>query len=157
MTKFFQRTGLKVGGLLLSMATFFIATTGCKTSQKVTEPVVKEQRNDENKTAPDLQQTISDSSFKARTVSAKAAVKSVIGEEENSFNINLRIYTDSVIWISISPLLGIEVARVKVTRDTVWFMDRLNKKYSISGFSHLNDLPECSRHRPAKRGDHVVA
>ena len=140
MTKFFRRSGLQFGGLLFSMASFFISGTGCRTSQKVSEPVVKEQRNTENKSAPDLQQIISDSSFKARTVSAKAAVTSVIGEEENSFNINLRIYTDSVIWISITPLLGIEVARVMVTRDTVWFIDRLNKKYSVSGFDHLNDL-----------------
>ncbi|MBK8414658.1 MAG: DUF4292 domain-containing protein [Bacteroidetes bacterium] len=38
-------------------------------------------------------------------------------------NINLRIKTDSLTWISKSPLLGIEVARVMITRDSVKFMD----------------------------------
>ena len=136
MTKFFRRTGWQNAVLLLAMTTFFIAGVGCKTSQKTVSPVVKA----EDKSAPDLQQLISDSSFKARTISAKASVNAVIGEEENSFNINLRIYSDSVIWISISPLLGIEVARVMVTKDTVQYMDRLNKKYSKSGFDNLNEL-----------------
>ncbi|MBL0340283.1 MAG: DUF4292 domain-containing protein [Bacteroidetes bacterium] len=43
-------------------------------------------------------------------------------------------------WISVSPLLGIEVARVMITRDTVKFMDRLNNKYSVSDFDFLNKL-----------------
>ena len=140
MTKMFRKTGFMNVLFLLAIASFFMSGAGCKTGQKSVGPVVKEERKPEDKTAPDLQQLISDSAFKARTVSAKAAVVAVVGEEENSFNINLRIHTDSIIWISISPLLGIEVARVKVTRDSVWFMNRLNKKYSISGIDHLNDL-----------------
>ncbi len=140
MTNFFRRPGWQCVVFLLSAATFFVTTPGCKSSHKSVGPVVRNDRNPEDKSAPDLQQLISDSSFKARTVSAKASVNAVIGEEENSFNINLRIYTDSIIWISISPLLGIEVARVMVSRDSVKYMDRLNKKYSVSGFEYLNDL-----------------
>jgi hypothetical protein len=125
---------------LLLAAGLLLGVTGCKTRQKPSVPVVKEERRPEDKTAPDLQQLISDSSFKAQTLTAKAAVKTIIGDQENSFNINLRLYTDSIIWISISPLLGIEVARVMITRDSVKFLDRLNKKFSISDFQYLNDL-----------------
>ncbi|MDQ3050298.1 MAG: DUF4292 domain-containing protein [Bacteroidota bacterium] len=113
---------------------------GCKTRHKTITPVVKDAKKPEDKTAPDLQQLISNYSFKTQTLTAKAAVKTVIGEQEHSFNINLRIYTDSVIWISITPLLGIEVARILITRDSVKFMDRLNKKYSTSDFEFLNDM-----------------
>ena len=140
MTKLFRLTGRYGAVFLLSACTFFIPITGCKTKQKSVAPVVRNEHGPEDKSAPDLQQQISDSSFKARTVAAKASVKVISGEEENSFNINLRIYTDSIIWISISPLLGIEVARIMVTRDSVQFMDRLNKKYSVSGYEKLNDL-----------------
>jgi hypothetical protein len=115
-------------------------SSGCKTRQKAIPPVVRDERKPEDKSAPDLQQLIADHSFKANTITAKADVKSVVGDKENSFNINLRLYTDSAIWISISPMLGIEVARILITRDSVKFMDRLNKKYSVSDFEFLNEL-----------------
>jgi hypothetical protein len=87
-----------------------------------------------------LQQLIETNAFKAKSISAKAAVDSDIGGSTNSFTISLRLKTDSIIWISISPLLGIEVARVMLTRDTVKFMDRLGNKYSISDYQMLNEL-----------------
>jgi hypothetical protein len=122
---------------LLAFAFF---SSGCRSTRKVSAPVVKENKKLEDKTAPDLQQLINDNAFKAKMFSAKADVKTDNGEKSNSFNINLRIATDSVIWISISPLLGIEVARIMVTKDTVKFMDRLNNKYSVSDFDYLNKL-----------------
>ncbi len=129
---------------LLLAAGLLLGLVGCKARQKAPAPVVRDEKRPEDKSAPDLQQLISDNSFKATTLTAKAAVKSIIGDQENSFNINLRIYTDSAIWISITPLLGIEVARVLVTRDSVKFIDRLNKKYSVSDFQFLNDLLQVS-------------
>jgi len=132
---------LRLSAVIIFLASAFLFTgSGCKSREKSISPVVKNENKPEDKTAPDLQQLISDHSFKTRTLSAKAAVQSIIGDQDNSFNINLRLYTDSVIWISISPLLGIEVARVMVTRDSVKFMDRLNKKFSVSDFQFLNDL-----------------
>lgn len=49
--------------------------------------------------------------------------------ETNSFDINLRIRQDSAIWISITPLLGIEVSRLLVTSDSVFMLDRVHKTY----------------------------
>src|SRR5689334_18732406 len=109
----------KLSAAFILLTTLFVfGSAGCKTREKAST-VGNEQVNTEDKSAPDLQQLISDHSFKTRTLSAKASVQAIIGDQENSFNINLRLYTDSVIWISISPLLGIEVARVLVTRDSV--------------------------------------
>lgn len=121
-------------------AMLFMAFFGCKTSHKATDTKVKAENRPTDKTAPDLQQLITNQSFKATTVSAKASVKTEIGDNTNTFNINLRLQTDSVIWISISPLLGIEVARVMITRDSVKFMDRLNNRYSVSDFEFLTKL-----------------
>ena len=122
------------------VAIFFIAFLGCKTSHKLIDPKIKEENKPSDKSAPDLQQLISDHAFRATTINAKASVKTEIGDNNNGFNINLRLQTDSVIWISISPLLGIEVARVMITRDSVKFMDRLNNRYSVSDFEFLTKL-----------------
>lgn len=124
----------------LISALFFMGVYGCKTSHKATDSKIKEESKPVDKSAPDLQQLITNQSFKATTVSAKASVKTEIGDNTNSFNINLRLQTDSIIWISISPLLGIEVARVMITQDSVKFMDRLNNRYSVSDFDFLTKL-----------------
>lgn len=41
----------------------------------------------------------------------------------------IRMRYDSVIWISLSPALGIEVARLMISTDTIRFMNRLEKNY----------------------------
>ncbi len=140
MSKLFGDFQVRLIIPLLLAAGILCIMPACKTRHKAITPVVKDAKKPEDKSAPDLQQLISDYSFKTKTLTAKAAVKSVIGDQEHSFNINLRIYTDSAIWISITPLLGIEVARVLITRDSVKFIDRLNKKYSVSDFEFLNDM-----------------
>jgi hypothetical protein len=126
--------------LFFQLVTAFILFDSCRSHQKTAGPVVKEEKKPVDKTAPDLQQLINDNAFKADNFTAKASVKTNINDQSNSFNISLRLKTDSIIWISVSPLLGIEVARVVITRDSVKFLDRLNNKYSISDFQTLNEL-----------------
>ncbi len=41
----------------------------------------------------------------------------------------LKAIKDSVILISLQPLLGIEIARIKCTPDTIYMIDRFNRKY----------------------------
>ncbi len=60
--------------------------------------------------------------------------------ETNSFDINLRMRKDSVIWISITPLLGIEAARVLISRDSVVLLDRVHKEYTVRDYAFLGDM-----------------
>lgn len=60
--------------------------------------------------------------------------------ETNSFDINLRVRRDSVIWISITPLLGIEAARVLINRDSMVLMDRVHKEWKVRSFDYLGEL-----------------
>ena len=50
---------------------------------------------------------------------------------------NLRIRKDSVIWLSVSALLGIEVARIQITPDSLKLMNRINKTYWTGGFEDV--------------------
>lgn len=61
-------------------------------------------------------------------------------EENISFNGNLRIKRDSIIWISLSSIFGIEVARIMLTPDSLKFIDRLNKKYFTGDYKYLNKI-----------------
>ena len=53
---------------------------------------------------------------------------------------NLRIRKDSVIWISVSALLGIEVARIQITPDSLKLMNRINKTYWTADFAEADQL-----------------
>ncbi|MBL4594558.1 MAG: DUF4292 domain-containing protein [Flavobacteriales bacterium] len=78
--------------------------------------------------------------FEFNTISAKAAISIDDGKKKTSFKTHLRIRKDSAIWMSITPLLGIEMARVLITKDSVKFLNRADKEYFIGDFGYLNKL-----------------
>jgi hypothetical protein len=52
---------------------------------------------------------------------------------------SLRIRKDSLIWVSVVPGLGIEVARLRITPDSVYLVNRLNKTYFAGDYSLLRE------------------
>lgn len=120
---------------------FVSVFSACRTIQKTEKPIViKENRKLKDITADSLLMFINDSAFRAERLSGKAEVETDIEGESHSFDITIRVRKDSAVWISISPLLGIEVMRVLITRDSVKYLDRLHKKYQVTGYHFLNDL-----------------
>ena len=57
--------------------------------------------------------------------------------KEMTVNGTLKMKKDDVIQLSIVPLLGIEVARIEITRDSVLILDRLNRQYVCAPVSML--------------------
>lgn len=57
-----------------------------------------------------------------------------------SFNGNLRIRKDSLVWISVSVALGIELARIQVSRDSLYFMNKIKNEYYIRDVEHISGL-----------------
>src|ERR1044071_815229 len=53
---------------------------------------------------------------------------------------HLRMYKDSVIWISITAILGIEGLRAYITKDSVKVIDKQNKVYTARSVSYLQDV-----------------
>lgn len=74
------------------------------------------------------------------TVSVKSSVEFDDGNKKTSFNAHIRIKKDSAIWVSITPLLGIEIARILITQDTIKVINRANKEYFIGNFDYLDQL-----------------
>ncbi|MBL7929547.1 MAG: DUF4292 domain-containing protein [Bacteroidia bacterium] len=118
----------------------FFFHSSCRTTKKTEKPIViRESKKLIERTADELLSLIYQNSFNAEWVAAKAEVESNVDSKKNSFDITLRMRKDSVIWVSISPLLGLEAARVMITRDSVKYMSRLNKEYQISDYNFLNN------------------
>ena len=73
-------------------------------------------------------------------LSLKASVEYTAQGETESFDVNMRARKDSAIWLSITTILGIEAARVLVTRDSMYILDRIHKTYTVRDFDFLEDL-----------------
>lgn len=75
--------------------------------------------------------------FDYEWLSAKCKIKLINKEGTSSFTATIRSRKDSIIWISISPLLGIEVGRLLLTTDSVYVLDRINNQRNVYGYSYL--------------------
>ncbi|MBS1921172.1 MAG: DUF4292 domain-containing protein [Bacteroidetes bacterium] len=85
--------------------------------------------------------TIENQKIEFTTFTAKVNVDYVGGDNKN-YNVNafVRMYKDSVIWISVNSFLGMEAMRVLITKDSVKLLDKLNKKYSARSVAYLQDV-----------------
>lgn len=107
----------------------------CKTKKEVVE---KERVRLNNYNDRELLDSLSKNEFKFDVLTAKANIK-YTDAKETSFKTHLRIKKDSAIWMSITPLLGIEMARVLITKDSLKFMNRIDKQYFLGSFDYINE------------------
>lgn len=72
-------------------------------------------------------------------LSAKAKIN--FDSEKNSLSstANIRIRKDSIIWVSLSPGLGIEAARILITQDSIFVIDKVHKEYQKIGLHELSE------------------
>ena len=54
-----------------------------------------------------------------------------------SSGVTLRMKKDSVIWVSVQPGLGIEAARLMLTQDSVFMINRLQKEFAATDYRFL--------------------
>lgn len=78
--------------------------------------------------------------LKAEWISAKANVEANIGDDDKSFSVALRIHRDSAIWVSINAILGVEAARILITKDSLKLIDRIHNKFAIADYEYLADI-----------------
>ena len=71
--------------------------------------------------------------------SAKFSIDYIYNKKLTEFKGQIRMRKDSVIWLSFSPALGIEMARLMITNDSVFFINRINKLYLKGDYKFIND------------------
>ena len=117
---------------LISIILSFILLTSCHTRKKIIKAPIKEE-------GPDyLFSKLKENELKYDWYTAKFSANYKNKGEKNSFDGQLRIRRDSVIWLSFSPLLGIEVFRIIITTDSVKFINRINNTFFKGDYDYVN-------------------
>lgn len=75
-----------------------------------------------------------------KTLNSRFNIDYLQGKSKTNLKGQMRIQSDSLIWLSFTPALGIEAARVLLTNDSVKFMNRLNKTYFSGKYELLDSL-----------------
>lgn len=84
---------------------------------------------------------IQDNRIDFNTFSAKIKVDFEGADgKKNDFNAVVRLQKDSVLWVSINALLGIEAFRVLITPDSVKVLNKLDKIVQYRSVSYLKEI-----------------
>lgn len=138
-TPFFKAT--LSGRILLVLFILSFAFSSCKTQKKITLNNGKCILDFKN--AKTLTTNLKAKELKFDRINAKLSASAIIDSSDNSFSITLRMKRDSIIWMSLSKL-GIEGARVLITKDSVWFIKRPlgdeEGKFFIGDYTYMSKL-----------------
>lgn len=116
--------------VLLIPLTFWM--TSCSPARKVIKTPIKEE-------GPEyLFKKLKEKELRFDWFTAKFSAEYKNAKQKSSFNGQLRIAKDSIIWLTFSPLLGIEVFRIMITQDSVKYINRMNNTYFIGDYSYVN-------------------
>lgn len=126
--------------IIYSLA-FIFMFAGCKAKKEiipapaVSVPVAEPDNSRKNKL-----NSIKDKDIFFSTLSIRAKADLSINNNSNDVNMNIRIKNNEVIWVSVTALAGLEVARALITPDSVKILNRLDNIYIKKPFSYIYEF-----------------
>lgn len=125
----------KIANYLL-VTTLIVAVSACKSSQK------KVTIGDGALVDKDRKEILTDalnSELKYKSISGKVTIELKAGKKSTKTGSFVKIIKDSVIQLSVRPLLGIEAFRLTLTPSSIQVVDRMNKKYAQEDIKILQE------------------
>ncbi|MEG2514238.1 MAG: DUF4292 domain-containing protein [Bacteroidaceae bacterium] len=117
---------------------FIVILVGCFTSCKSTKQLSG--GVDNNKEEMSYMEKVIASTPNIESLSSKMKLSIRTGGKDISVNGTLKMKANEVIQLSVAPFLGIEVAKIEITKDSILFLDRMNKQYVYLPISALSSL-----------------
>ncbi|MDH6313747.1 hypothetical protein M2137_002537 [Parabacteroides sp. PFB2-10] len=118
--------------LCLIAAIAVVCLSGCKSTQKVATVAAGEA-----KAHFDFFESIREQSFRFETLNARMNVEVKMPGKELSSRAELKMVRDSAFVLSVQPIMGIEVIRLEMDRDSIRFIDRMNKRYLAENYAQM--------------------
>ena len=116
------------------IVTVMIFASSCKVNRSALKKPLKDHGFDY------LYTKMSENQVYFKTLNSKFDITYQEENTKTTLKGQIRMVNDSLIWVSFSPALGIEAARVLLTKDSVKFINRLNKSYFTGKYELLDSL-----------------
>ncbi|MDT8393873.1 MAG: DUF4292 domain-containing protein [Bacteroidales bacterium] len=107
---------------------------GCSTRRQLMKEPLKEAKSIY------LMEELAKNELQFDWFSAKFSIDYIYDKKLTEFKGQIRIRKDSIIWLSFSPALGIEMARIKITNDSVFYMNRISKSYLAGDYRFISNF-----------------
>jgi len=115
-------------GVIL-VAVFALLLSSCKSTRPLMKAPLKEE-------GPEyLYSKLKENELRFEWLSAKFDASYSQKRNSTDFKGQVRIRKDSMIWVSITPALGIELFRMVITTDSVKYVNRFNKEYFVGDYA----------------------
>ena len=118
--------------LFLASSLMFV---GCSTTKKQ----VSLKKLKEKPSAPSMVQFLKQNALVEDGMEAKLNLKYEDDYQSASASVNVKLIRDSVLWMSIRKIGIVELARVKITPDSVYLINRFERTYSILPLSYVEN------------------
>lgn len=158
---------------------FIYSITSCRSTKKLQTAVNRKDTqlvvvqppatDDSLKGASEILRSLSKNRINFKTFSAKIKVQYEDHKgKQPDFNAFIRLYKDSLLWISINAtFLSIEAFRILITKDSIIILNKLNKQVEYHPFNYIEDIAQIPLNfsilqdiiigNPVYMGDSVVA
>ena len=120
--------------LILCVLSLLFIGTSCSSKKAMTKTSLREF------TAKNLIREVEKNAFDFDNFQAKINVKIETKDQKINVKGQLRMKKDSIIWTSVSLPLGLEVIRVKIEPDSVFFLNRNDKTYLCESIDVFGDI-----------------
>lgn len=113
---------------IILVVTVLILLSSCKSTRPLIKAPLKEE-------GPEyLYSRLKENELNFNWLSLKIDAKYSDKKTSNDFKGQIRIRKDSLIWVSVTPALGIELFRMIITNDSVKYINRFNKEYFVGDY-----------------------
>ena len=120
--------------LIFCLLAVSLISTSCSSKKAMTKTSLREF------TARNLIAEVEKNNFDFDNFQAKINVKIETNDKNVNVKGQLRMKKDSIVWTSVSLPLGVEVVRVKIQPDSVFFLNRNDKTYLCESIDAFNDI-----------------
>ncbi len=127
--KFFN----KPSAYILFFFSFTLIFGACRTKKALTKVEINPVDKDNEERIATIKQAQTD--FTTLAIKAKALLN--MDGADNDVTINFRMAKDQKMWISVTAIAGLEVARMMITPDSVFIINRLESTYIKKPFSFI--------------------
>lgn len=147
-----NRSNIISGVLAVAVLAVVVVSSSCKSARNISSALSKKDsatlivdplKSDSARRVRSAVEKIQGNQINFETFSSKVKINYAGKEKKyNDINAFLRMKKDSVIWVSINAVLGIEAFRVMITPDEVNVIDKLNRTVQTHKFEYLQEVTQ---------------